>query len=501
MTDTLSPKTDEMPRANDLSTRAIGDLREFLRIAEQQGYLQVIEGADPNLEMGAIYELSLEHLHPPVLLFKGMKDCDSAARIIMNVRTSKFMVGNLDLEAIKRLRQKRKDGKSVDPIPPRWVDDGPIFENIVKDQDIDIFRFPAPVWHAEDGGPYLGTECLVITKDPDSDWINIGTYRTEMHDKRTVTVFMEPGKHGNQIRRKYWERGQACPMVVCFGQAPVLGGVARVAYPPGVSEFAIAGGQLGRPIDVVAGKLTGLPIPADAEMAFEGEVPSPEIETRLEGPFGEWPGYYTSGQRPEPVLQVNAVYHRNEPIIIGQPPVRPTLPGRHTHIAGAAAIWDSLEAAGVPGIQAVWKMPAGGSRFVNVIAIKQLHPGHAKMVGLVATGCGPAAFMGRMTIIVDDDIDVTNPAEVMWALSTRWDPKTQTDTIDGCWSGYLDPTISPAQRLTGDMTNSRIIMYAVRPYHWKDEFPKVNAVSPEYAEAIRRKWESKLPFMKKPAQP
>jgi UbiD family decarboxylase len=495
-----APRSDD-DRANDQRTRAIGDLREFLRIAESQGDVQVIEGADPNLEMGAIYELSLGHLHPPVLLFKKMKGCDPSARIIMNVRTSGFMVGGLDLDAVKRLRQRSKSGKKIEPIPPTWVKDGPILENVATGDDVDIFKFPAPVWHAEDGGPYLGTECIVLTKDPDSDWINVGTYRTQMHDKRTVTVFMEPGKHGNQIRRKYWERGRACPMVVCFGQAPVLGGVARVAYPPGISELAIAGGQLGRAIEVVAGRLTGLPIPADAEVAFEGEVPPPEVETRVEGPFGEWPGYYTSGQRPEPVLRVNAVYHRDDPIIIGQPPVRPTLPGRHTHIAGSAAIWDALEAAGVPGVQAVWKLPAGGTRFVNVIAIKQLHPGHAKMAGLVATGCGPAAFMGRMTIVVDDDIDVTDAADVMWALATRWDPKTQTDVVDGCWSGYLDPTISPAKRGTGDMTNSRIIMYAVRPYHWTGEFPKVNTVSPDYAETVRRKWEGKLSFLNKAQLP
>lgn len=481
--------------SNDHRRAAIGDLREFLRAAQAEGQLQVIEDADPKHEMGAIYELSLENLFPPVLLFQKMKGCDPAARVIMNVRTSKFMVGELDMDAVRHFRQKSKQGKKTEPIPPEWVASGPIMDNVISGDDVDIFRFPAPTWHAEDGGPYIGTECLVITKDPDSDWINVGTYRTQMHDKKTVTVFMEPGKHGNVIRRKYWERGQACPMVVCVGQAPVLGGVGRVAFPPGVSELAIAGGQLGRPIQVVKGKLTGLPIPADAEVAFEGEVPSPDVETRVEGPFGEWPGYYASNARPEPVLRIKNIYYRNDPIIIGQPPVKPTYPGRHTHIAGSAALWDALENAGVPGIEAVWKLAAGGTRFINVIAIKQLHPGHAKMAGLVATGAGPAAFMGRLTIVVDEDIDITNEAEVMWALATRWDPKTQTDIIDGCWSGYLDPILSPDKRAIGDMTNSRMIIYAVRPYHWKDQFPKVNTVSKDYADKIRLKWQDKLKFL------
>src|SRR5690606_3099347 len=127
---------------------------------------------------------------------------------------------------------------------------------------------------------------------------------------------------------------------------------------------------------------------------------------------------------------------------------------------------------------------------------KQLHPGHAKMAGLVATGAGPAAFMGRLTIVVDADIDITNEAEVMWALATRWDPKTQTDIIDGCWSGYLDPIMPPEKRAAGEMTNSRMIIYAVRPYHWKDQFPKVNTVSKDYAEQVRHKWQDKLDFLK-----
>jgi 3-polyprenyl-4-hydroxybenzoate decarboxylase len=119
------------------------------------------------------------------------------------------------------------------------------------------------------------------------------------------------------------------------------------------------------------------------------------------------------------------------------------------------------------------------------------------MAGLVATGAAPAAFLGRLTIVVDDDIDITNPAEVMWALATRWDPKTQTDIIDGCWSGNIDPRIEPDKRNAQDFTNSRIIIYAVRPWHWRDRFPKVNAVDPAYAEEIRRKWTGTLPFLTK----
>jgi 4-hydroxy-3-polyprenylbenzoate decarboxylase len=182
---------------------------------------------------------------------------------------------------------------------------------------------------------------------------------------------------------------------------------------------------------------------------------------------------------------------------LGQPPVKPNYPGRQIKIPRVAALWDAIEAAGVPGITGVWKLAGGGTRFIDVISIKQLHAGHAKMAGLVSAGCGPGTYMTRMVIVVDDDIDITDASEVMWAMATRWDPKTQTDIIDGTRSGNIDPLIPPEKRAARDLTNSRIIIYAVRPFHWKDDFPKVNAVDKDYAEEVRRKWAGKLPFLGK----
>lgn len=215
-----------------------------------------------------------------------------------------------------------------------------------------------------------------------------------------------------------------------------------------------------------------------------------------EGPFAEWPGYYSSDGGPQPVLRVERIYHRNNPIIIGQPPAKPTYRGRQPSLDAMAALWDALEAAGVPGVTGVWKLDGGGVRFINVISIKQLYGGHAKMAGLVATGARAGAYLGRMTIVVDDDIDITNPAEVMWALATRWDPKTQTDIIDGCWTGHIDPVVSPDKRASGDITSSRMIIYAVRPFHWKDEFPKVNAFEASDLDAVAKKWAGRAKFLR-----
>ena len=482
---------------NDTQVRAAdGDLREFLRLAEETGELVVIEEADPHLEIGALYELSLEHAHPPVLLFDRIKGYPPGYRVLMNVRTSRIFSEGEGVEAVRAYRQKRKHGTPQQPVPPYEVETGPVCQNILVGDQVNIRQFPAIKWHDQDGGAYIGTECLIITKDPDSEWVNVGTYRVQVQDEKTVTVFIEPGKHGDVIRQKYWARGEACPMLISIGQAPILGKLAGTSSKQGESELATAGGRLGEPVRVIQGQITGLPIPADAELVFEGVMPPREVESRPEGPFGEWPGYYASDTRPEPVMRVQAIYHRDDPIMVGMPPAKPTYPGRQGNIAASAQIWDALEAAGVPEVMGVWKLQGGGSRFITVVAVNQQHPGHAKMAGLVATGCGPAAYLGRMTIVVDDDIDITNPVEVLWAMATRWDPKTQTDIIDGCWTGHIDPILDPAKRDSGDITNSRMIIYAVRPYHWKNDFPAVNEIPKSYAEQIREKWAAKLEYLR-----
>jgi 4-hydroxy-3-polyprenylbenzoate decarboxylase len=472
---------------------AMGDLREFLRQAEVRHELHVVRRAAADKEIGAIVELSNEALYPPILLFEDIPGCDNGARIVSNVRTAKFLVGKLDLDAVRAYRKRPK--RQSPPIPPRVVNDGPVLENRIEGAAIDVRKFPAPKWHAGDGGAYIGTECLIITRDPDSDWVNVGTYRVMVQDEKTLSVFIEPGKHGDVIRKKYWATGRPCPMAICVGQAPVLGVVAGSSVPTGQSEYAVAGGRIGKPIDVVRLKDTGLPVPATAELVFEGYMPSPEEEQRPEGPFGEWPGYYASDRRPEPVLRVTAIHHRDRPTIVGQPPLKPNYPGRQPKIAHLAALWDAVEAAGVPGVEGVWLMQGGGTRFIPIVVIRQLHAGHAKMAGLVAAGCPAGGYMARLVIVVDDDIDITNPAEVMWAVATRWDPKTQTDIIDGCWTGHVDPILSPEKRESGDITASRMILYAVRPWSWIDAFPEVSGIDPAYAKAIRKKWQDELPFL------
>ena len=257
--------------------------------------------------------------------------------------------------------------------------------------------------------------------------------------------------------------------------------------PYGVCEYDILGGLYGKPLECVKGKITGQPMPADAEIVLEGWIDPTEFKD--EGPFGEWTGYYASDTRPEPVLHVEAIYHRNDPIILGCPPQRPPDElARYRAVARSALLKQSIQAAGVPDITNVWAHEVGTARMLVAVSIKQRYPGHATQAGHVACQCHVGAYAGKYVIVVDDDIDPSNLEELMWATVTRSDPATSIDIVKNAWSTPLDPRITPEQRESKDFTNSRAIINACRPFHWKDQFPKVNMPSKALYKETREKF-------------
>jgi 4-hydroxy-3-polyprenylbenzoate decarboxylase len=131
---------------------------------------------------------------------------------------------------------------------------------------------------------------------------------------------------------------------------------------------------------------------------------------------------------------------------------------------------------------------------MTVVAIQQKFAGHAKQAGLAAVSCAASARNGRYVVVVDDDIDPTNMKEVLWAMMTRVDPPTNIDIVDGAWSTPLDPRMPPDKRESKDHTNGRAIFYAVRPFHWKDKFPKVSRSSRELRERVIKKFRNVIPF-------
>jgi len=466
-------------------------LRDFVELLDRHDELQKVNGADWNLEMGAITELMWES-GGRALLFDNIKDYPDGHRVVTNPFANKkrcLMALDMPLdlneeEAIERFESRLAGYR---PIPPQEVKSAPVTENVVTGDQVDLFKLPAPRWHELDGGRYIGTGCCVIQKDPDSTWVNVGTYRIMLHDRNTTGIFMGGIRDGVIIGRKYWERGECCPVAVSLGPDPMffLASSGGFGFERGVSEYDVAGYLSGTPVKVIRDEYTGLPIPANSEVVLVGEIPPPQSEKRPEGPFGEFTGYYATGIRPEPVIRVKAVYSRNHPIILGSPPLKPKGPSGYSFALPVKkrVVKRKLLARGITDVLDDCTVSIPG---VEVIKIKQKYPGHAAKIGLAAVEVASA----RIVIVVDDDVDIRSPAEVLWAVGTRCEPETAVEIVKGCKAMTLDPVIPPEKRRKRDLTTSKLMIDACRPYAWANEFSPVNRCSKELRQNTVDKWAS-----------
>ena len=460
------------------------DLREYIVTLQKLGELKVIEGASCNIEIGAITELAAHLEEHPAVLFDSIKEFPKGYRIFTNFMSNRvrerliFDVSQelSDSDAVKFWKDKLKEYK---PIAPREVSSGPVKENVMLGDKVDLGIFPWPWWHERDGGRYI-CATSVIMRDPDSGYINHGSYRFMQVDKNTVVAHIGSGHHGDVIRKKYWDKGKSCPTAISLGQDPALLVAAGTNIPWGSPEYGFAGWFRGEPVEVTRGEYTDLPIPATAEVVLEGDMLPPEEGQEIEGPFGEFSGYYGGGARPAPVTKIKGMLFRNEPIILGMPPFLGANAGGLR--SRGILIWNELEALGIPNIMGV---NYSGSR--TIISIKQAYPGHVMRVAHGALG-GTAGYHGKFVIIVDEDINPHNLEEVFWAMATRCDPETSIDISRRIWSYKIDPRMPEEKKSVGNYTGSVAIIDACRPYHWKDKFPPTTKISEGLLRETEKKW-------------
>lgn len=466
------------------------DLRDLLVKFEELGELAAVDGADWDLEIGAVAEMVAQHNpgRSPAVLFDNIKGYPKGFRILSGAPNSFKRLATVlglpipsdEISLVKSYRDRMADDFKL--IPPVYVETGPILENVLEGDDIDLWKFPVPKVHELDGGRYIGTDDMIVMKDPEDGYINLGTYRIAVHDSKTVGIWISPGKHGRFIREKYWSKGEPCPVLISCGQDPLLFLASHQEIKGGVSELDYAGGHRGRPFEVIKGKSTGLPIPAHAEIVLEGFI-HPN-DTMLEGPFGEFMGYYASEASVQPVVRIERVYHRNDPILTLAVPSRP--PENFTFARSAvkaAMIWDEVEKAGLAGVKGVWCHEAGAGRLFNVISIKQSYPGHAKQAGMLAANCRAGNYAGRWVIVVDEDINPADINDVIWAMSTRCDPVADIDFIRNAWSTPLDPLLPKPP-----YESNRAVVNACKPWGMKDSFPITAEASPQLRARVRGKW-------------
>jgi len=464
------------------------DLRDWLAMVDAIGELRVLEGVDWQENIGRISEMLHHTDGAPAVVFDAVPGYPRGHRVLVNAqgerrRLSVTLGLPVDIGVWELIDEWERRMDTVTQLPWSPVDSGPVTENVQEGDAVDLLSFPTPLWHPQDGGRYIGTGDCVITRDPDSGWVNMGTYRLMVHDERHAGLYISPGKHGRIHRDKWFERGEPMPVVVLIGMDPLLFLASALEMAPGVSELEWAGAMRGRPVECLTSERTGLPIPARAEIALEGFL-HPD-ERRVEGPFGEWTGYYASASREEPVLEVTTVYHRDDPVLLGVPPQKPPYEAhRFRQYLRSANLRREIRLAGVPDVTAAWCHGVGGCRLFNVVAVRQRYPGHATQAAYIASQCRTGGYLGRVTVVVDDDVDVSDLNEVIWAVCTRADPERDLQVIRRAWSGPLDPAIEPGRK----GFNSRVLIDATRPWEWRDRFPPAIGPDPDEKRRTRERW-------------
>ena len=427
--------TTSPDRPNTAQQFTYEDLRDWIERADQLGELKRVDGASWEKDIGLAAEIVIREDDGPAVLFDKVPGCPDGFRVLINVFGGTRR--NMTLGFPDHLtKQELSDGcfesfvKERKTIPHEIVEDGPVFENILTGDDVDLMKFPTPMWHPEDGGRYIGTGTYTVTRDPEDGWMNCGAYRAMVHDKKSVGCFMVTGKHGFIHRNKYWDKGEPCPVAMVIGGEPIAFFNGGAEAPYGTFELDIVGGIRGKAVDCVEGKVTGLPFPANAEIVFEGYLYPDKIKNEM---------------------------------------------ARYRAVLRSAMLKQNLADAGVPDVTGVWCHEIGASRLFHAVSITQRYPGHSKQAGHIAAQCQASNYANRFIVVVDEDIDVTNLEQVIWAMCTRCDPATTIDIVKGAWTSPADPRLTPEQKASGDITNSRAIIDACKPFHWKDQFPTVNA--------------------------
>src|SRR5829696_3904739 len=467
------------------------DLDIWLEKVEALGELKCITAeVVPDLEAATItYLVGLDK--SPALLFENIKG-HPGHRALYNMigcNLSRFclMIGedpvDHPLKAVQALQQKLGRKMAPQDVP---ATSAICNQNIVDGDKIDIRMFPAQRMWPLDGGKYLGTGDAVITKCPETGRINVGTYRMMIKGPREIGVYTSPGKDATIDREKYWKMGKPMPIAAAYGIDPLLFLVAATSLPKTESEYEYYSGIKGSPIELFTSDLTGLPLPARAEIILEGHL-YPD-ETFAEGPFGEFTGYYGRPSGATPYMRVEKVRYRDNPTLTCA-----LMADGAANEAGlfwaalrSAGIWADLQKLGVPGIKGVWSIPEAAGWGITVVSIKQMYAGHAPQVMALAAQCTAGAYFGKYAIVVDDDVDPTNVHQVLWAMATRSRPSQSIDILRETWSTYLDPSLNPPEiRPWG----SKALINACMEYKFIKSFSRRTKLSKAAYDKVVRRWQ------------
>ena len=450
------------------------DLREFITFLEQQGELvRISQEIDPNLEMTEISDRTLR-AKGPALLFENPKGYNTPVlcnlfgtpeRVAMGMGQENVSalrdVGTLlaflkEPEPPKGLRdlwEKRHDFKQVLNMPVKVVSKAACQEVIIEGDQVDLDQLPIQTCWPGDVGP-LVTWALAITRGPEKERQNLGIYRMQKIAKNKLIMRWLAHRGGALDYRDFQKQypGEPYPVAIALGADPAttLGAVTPV--PDTLSEYAFAGLLRGEKTQVAKCIGSDLQVPATAEYILEGFLqPGEEAQ---EGPFGDHTGYYNEVET-FPVFTIDRITHRKTPIYhstyTGRPPDEPAILG-----VALNEVFVPILQKQFPEIVDFYLPPEGCSYRMAVVSMKKQYPGHAKRVMLGVWSFLRQFMYTKFVIVTDDDVDVRNWDDVIWAMTTRMDPTRDTVLVDNTPIDYLDfasPVSGLGSKMGMDATN------------------------------------------------
>lgn len=446
---------------------AVTSLRDYVDALDDLHEIQRIDvPVDLDLEVGAIIRRSYE-LKAPAPLFSTLVgyDAEPGFRVLgapagVSRQPGRYLVRlavslGLDPGASGRdIVGALAAARGRPGIKPRIVDSGPCQENVRLGDAVDISRIPAPLLHDGDGGRYVNTFGTIVARTPDGEWTNWSIARIMILDARRMTGIVAPSQHLGRIHAMWSAQGQDMPFALALGVPPAIPFVSGMPLPDWADEADYIGAYLGEPIDVVKCHSNDLYVPASSEIVLEGRLSV--TERVAEGPMGEYAGYQWRGEAtPKPVYHVDAMTFRDDPIL---PVVVAGEPIEEDHTAwgvpNAAEALHQLRAAGLP-ITMCWPTLEAANHWLVVT----VQPDWRVKTGFAARDLcrriGEVVFGGHLghgmtkIIVLEDDVDATDTAEVVWAFATRCHPGAEGEIVfDGQTNAALSVYLAANEKRT-----------------------------------------------------
>jgi UbiD family decarboxylase len=408
------------------------DFRTYLQVLEQAGDLiRINRPVTVEYEAGAICR-QLSDADGPAVLMHKIEGCDwpLAANVFGTRRRIARALGTTESEMLEHVAKCLKS--RIEPVPFRGSSPR-CQEVVIEGDDVDVRKLPFPLWNVGDGGRYI-TAGMFIARHPEFGW-NIAHHRGQIYGPREIGICMAPEHHLRFVADDGRARGERAEAAYVIGVRPSIEIAASSDFPLNDYEINIAGALEGRPIEMVKCRTVDVEVPEDSEIVIEGYFGG---EIREEGPFVEYTGYQTPIVN-SPVFTITAITHRRDPIVqgvfAGKPPCETDTLWRELEESDA---FDTLRRR-FPLLVALHRPPSLARDFLAVLQInpKRARPGIIKTLMLATS-----AVMLRLkyVICVDDDIDIYNISDVMYAVATRCDPKIDVTLIEGTMTSWLDPS-------------------------------------------------------------